>query len=253
MRIVGGQTSPTGIESGADGTFRRRMSKRSGSFSRIMTSFPANAGPPCTVDNSPRTGESRIAAGGEENKIVLERTTSDNSCANSRKGNLHSSSLPEILKVLKVRTKDSSLLESWHRSSSTSDALARRPLNEDSENACHGSNNNHGQKTESESALSALNTTPVAHLLSSPYTFRKSQTNCSSSSPNGELGSPLSLEQGSPLSRENKSKDETRRGSDVELCKGNDTSTLPSDEIARRLFFLEGYERKDISPMLYKK
>ena len=252
-RIVGGQTSPTGIEGGADGTFRLLMSMRSGSFSRITTSFPANSGPPRTVENAERTAASPITMGpgGEANALPLTRTISDTSCANPRKGYLHSASLPEI-GVLKVRTKGSLLLESWHRSSSTGDSLADRPFAEDSENANHGSNNNQGHKTGSESVLSAPNITPI-HLASSPYPFRKSRKNCSSSSlVNGSLerqGSPL-------LSSETKNtEDKTRRGSDVEPCKGNDTSpsALSSDEMARRLFFLEGYKSKDISPMLYKK
>lgn len=252
IRTVGEVTSPTGIDSGADGVFRKRVSSRSGSFSRLTTSFPAHGGPPSTVENSERTA-SRSRFRGDNDKL-LERTTSGGNSSSSRKESLQSSSLPEIA-VSQVEAVDSSILESWCRSSSTEDALVRRSsFSTESEKESRGSNNNRSKDIGSTSSLpqDKLDRPSLSvEVNSDPYRSTTSQNALRSLGNSVQTGSDQ-------LSTITSKRDENPASLNLEKTSFSSSGEsenleLSCDELARRLFFLEGYQSKDISPMLYKK
>ncbi|XP_028408514.1 PH and SEC7 domain-containing protein 1-like [Dendronephthya gigantea] len=231
-RIVGQETSPTGIDKGTDGVFRRRTSLRSGSFSKIMTSFPAHGGPPRTVENAERTNVRHAMR-----KQDLTRTVSDNS-AIARKGPLHSTSLPEIGLNRVPKGSDPSGLV-WQRSSSSGDGFRRRgSLSPAVERTMQGGQNvrqaTPGSKDSSYGSLSpstrSCENNVTVTMESSPYPFRKTLNNSF----------------GAVHTRSENHK----RGNNTTNAVGGDG--ISSEELARRLFDMDGYDRNEVAPMLSK-
>ena len=219
---------------GTDGIFRRRTSVRSGSFSKIMTSFPAHGGPPRTVENAERTNVRHAL-----HTQNLTRTISDNSTI-CKKSPLHSASLPEIglTPVNKVSDSNNSV---WQRSSSAGDGFRRRgSLTPAVERTTQVGSNAHGRTTSnkdfsygslSQGARSFDNNLTLT-MESSPYPFRR----------------PLNNSFGAVPSRtENHN---GCNGGKVELLQDDD---LSGEDLAKRLFQLDGFNRNEVAPMLFKK
>ena len=220
---------------GTDGTFRRRMSVRSGSFSKIMTSFPAHGGPPHTTENAERTNVRHAVQ--TQN---LTRAISDSSQI-SNKGSLHSTSLPEI-GLSRMGKVPGSPNHVWQKSPSAGDAFRRRgSLTPAVERTTQMGNSLHQSTSStkdssygslSQGARSCDNNLTLS-MESSPYPFRR----------------PLNNSLGAVQTSRKAHKGESGKMVE-ELKNGN----LLSEEIlARRLYNLEGFNRNEVAPMLFKK
>ena len=229
MRVVGEFTSPTGIDKGTDGTFRKRVSSRSGSFSKIMTSFPAHGGPPRTVENPQRiTG--RVKARGKDDNTVRKASPEGTWTSLRRNASLHSCSLPEIPTT---QSKGDSSPVIWQRlSSSQSDVQRNNSLR-------NISNNNEALRERTASPLTHDDHSPnlTVSMNSSPYSFRKTRN--PSQTPPSPQSNTEPLRRETPLGRENQSADQN--------------SQQASSALAKRLFLFDGYQSKDVAPLLGKK
>lgn len=199
-----------------------------------MTSFPAHGGPPRTVENAERTNV-RHAVRTQD----LTRAISD-STAIRHKGPLHSASLPEIglTRVNKVSDSDSLV---WHKCSSAGDGFQRRgslsPAVERTTQMGSGAR----EKTQSskdssygsfpQGARSCDNSLTLS-MDSSPYPFRR----------------PLSNSFGAVHSRS-----ENHKGSNGRKVEGVADVGLSGEELAKKLFHLDGFNRNEVAPMLFKK
>ena len=210
---------------GTDGIFRRRTSVRSGSFSKIMTSFPAHGGPPRTVENAERTNVRHAL-----HLQTLTRTISDNS-AIGKKGPLHSASLPEI-GLIRLNKSSDSANAVWHRSSSAGDGFRRRgsltPAVERTAQRTE-SNKHSSYGSLSQGARSCDNNLTLT-MESSPYPFRR----------------PLNNSFGTVHP---KTEMDECNGKKAEVLANGD---LPGEVLAKKLFQLDGFTRNEVAPMLSK-
>ncbi|XP_046859967.1 PH and SEC7 domain-containing protein 1-like isoform X3 [Xenia sp. Carnegie-2017] len=231
-RVVGEADSLTGIEKGTDGIFRRRSSERSGSFSKVLTSFPAHPGPPRTIENAKRTNV-RFAS----RKLDIKRTTSEQNTL-APIGSSYSASLPEIDVHHVKQGKRSAQNQAWERCSSTGDGLR----NEWSayEMTSHIRRADHQSLTSSSksSLPSSLNQnsklfgedSPITSLTRSPYSFRKFQYNSIDENEDVDLRNNDKIDDGQQM---------------------NNTD-LNAQELARKLYEFDGFDRNEIAPMLFK-
>lgn len=198
-----------------------------------MTSFPAHGGPPRTVENAERTNVQHVVRAQD-----LARTVSDNS-AIARKGNLHSTSLPEIgLNRIQKGSDPGGLV--WQRCSVTGEEFRRRgSLSPAVERTMRSGQNarqaTSGSKDSSYGSLSpstrSCENNVTVTMESSPYPFRRTLNN--------------SFGGVHPRSENHK------RSNDTTTDEGGDS--LSSEELARRLFNLDGFDRNEVAPMLFKK
>ena len=205
---------------------------RSGSFSKVMTSFPAHGGPPRTVENAERTNV-RHATRVQD----LSRTISDSHVVRKNPGPLHSSSLPEIGLNRIARDFDSDNVV-WHQGSSAGDGFRRRgSLSTAIErNTQLGKSGNQNAKdlsysSSSEDAVSGHNNLNLT-MEASPHPFRR----------------PLNNSFGGV-----RTKGENHERNNYREIEGGQGKKMSGEELARRLFHLEGFGRNEVAPMLFKK
>ena len=190
-----------------------------------MTSFPAHGGPPRTVENAERTNV-RHAARAQD----LSRTISDNLVI-KKKGPLHSTSLPEIGLNRIARGPDSDNVV-WRKCSSAGDGFRRRgSLTPAIERAAQSVNPSTPDSSLSESSKSCDNNLTLA-MEASPYPFRRSLNNSFGAVP---------------------TKSESHKRNNYKEIEGVQEKPLSGEELARRLFHLEGFDRNEVAPMLFKK
>ena len=200
-----------------------------------MTSFPAHGGPPRTVENAERTNVRHALCTRD-----LTRTISDNS-AIGKKGPLHSASLPEIGLTRINKVSDSGNLVANRWCSSSGDGFRRRgsltpAIERTAQMGVRANERTSSSKDSSYGSFAqgarSCDNNLTLNLESSPYPFRR----------------PLSNSFGAVPPRS-----EDHNGCNGKSVEGVGDNGMSGEELARKLFRLDGFNRNEVAPMLFKK